>query len=129
LILAILRRDSPGFQIDLIESNQKKAAFLHAMIGEFQLPAKARAKRIEDIHDAVDKVEVVTSRALAPLNKLLQLSEPWLSAGAVALFHKGRGYRQEIQESSHAWRFDLLEHPSAVESQSVILEISDLARI
>jgi 16S rRNA (guanine527-N7)-methyltransferase len=129
LILAILRRDSPGFQIDLIESNQKKAAFLHAMIGELRLPAKARAKRIEDIHDAVDKVEVVTSRALAPLNKLLQLSEPWLSAGAVALFHKGRGYRQEIQESSHAWRFDLLEHPSAVESQSVILEISDLARI
>ncbi len=75
------------------------------------------------------KVDVVTSRALAPLTKLLQLSEPWLSAGAVALFHKGRGYRQEIQESSHAWRFDLLEHPSAVESQSVILEISDLTRI
>lgn len=129
LILAILGRDTPGFQIDLIESNQKKVAFLRTMIGEFRLPAAAHARRIADVHHSMGKVDVVTSRALAPLTKLLQLSEPWLSAGAVALFHKGRGYRQEIQESSHAWRFDLLEHPSAVESQSVILEISDLTRI
>ena len=117
LILAILGRDTPGFQIDLIESNQKKAAFLRTMIGEFRLPATVHAKRIEHIHDTVGKVEVVTSRALAPLTKLLQLSEPWLSAGAVALFHKGRGYRHEIEESSHAWRYDLLEHPSMVESR------------
>ena len=35
------------------------------------------------------KVDVVTSRALASLTELLELAEPWLSAGAVALSTKG----------------------------------------
>jgi len=129
LVLAILGRDTPGFYIDMIESNQKKAAFLRSVIGAHGLPARVHTKRIEQSYDDLEKMDVVTSRALASLTTLLQLSEPWLSSGAIALFHKGRGYRQEIEESSHAWRYDLLEHVSAVESQSVILEINSLARI
>ena len=64
---------------------------------------------------------------VAPLPVLLRLSEPWLSAGAIGLFHKGRDYRSEIEESAHQWRFDLLEHRSMIDQQSVILEIRNLA--
>lgn len=129
LILAILGRETPGFRIDLVESNRKKAAFLQAMVGEFDLPATIHARRIEDTFDRIGDVEVVSARALASLSKLFELSEPWLSRGARGLFHKGREYQREIEESAHLWRYDLLEHPSVVESRSVILEISGLTRI
>ena len=56
------------------------------------------------------------------------LANPWLANGAKALFHKGRDYRREVEESRDAWHFDLLQHNSAVDREGVILEISGLRR-
>ncbi|MFI0846712.1 16S rRNA (guanine(527)-N(7))-methyltransferase RsmG [Mesorhizobium sp. IMUNJ 23232] len=129
LILAILLRETPGAHVHLIESNRKKASFLQTMTGLFALPATVHAQRIEDACAKIEPPQAVSSRALASLTQLLGLAEPFLSGGAVGLFHKGREYRREIEESSHSWSYDLIEHASAVESQSVILEISGLKRI
>ncbi len=128
LILAFLFAERPGAHVDLIESNRKKAGFLQAAVGEFNLPATVHAKRIADVGGAVDRPEVVTARALAPLGQLLAATEPWLNKGSSGLFHKGRDYRTEVQESLHLWSFDLVEHPSKVDPQGVVLEISRLAR-
>ena len=115
-----------GASITLVESNQKKASFLrNAIAGS---PGSVVAKRIEDVRGEFEDAEIITARALAPLNKLLGLAEPWLAAGATALFHKGRDYRREIEESRDAWQFSLVEHPSAIDAASVILEISDLKK-
>ncbi|MGO7741057.1 hypothetical protein ACC733_37520, partial [Rhizobium johnstonii] len=38
-------------------------------------------------------------------------------------FHKGRDYLREIDKARGRWEFDLLEHKSAVEQESVIMEI------
>jgi 16S rRNA (guanine527-N7)-methyltransferase len=129
LILAILLREMPGAHVHLIESNRKKTSFLQTMIGLFGLPATVHAKRIEDVRNKIELPQAVSSRALAPLTQLLGLAEPFLSGGATGFFHKGREYRREVEESSHSWSYDLLEHTSMVESQSVILEISGLRRI
>jgi len=126
LVLAILLRDRPGGHIDLVESNRKKAGFLQAMVGQFRLPARIHAIRIEAM--SVEPIDVVTARALAPMPLLLELSERWLSSGARALFHKGRDYVHEVSESSQRWTFDLLEHRSAIDPGGVILEISNLHR-
>lgn len=72
--------------------------------------------------------DVVTARALAPLPDLLGLASPWLSAGAKGLLHKGRDYRKEIQETAPLWQYDLVEHQSRVDPDSVVLEISNLKR-
>ena len=45
-----------------------------------------------------------------------------------ALFQKGRDYRREIEESRDAWSFDLVERESAVDKDSVVLQISNLRR-
>ena len=73
--------------------------------------------------------DIVTARALAPLPALLALVKPYLdlNAGARALLHKGRGYRDEIEESRRIWSFDLVEHQSIVDPHSVVLDISNLA--
>lgn len=127
-VLAILMRDRPGAHIDLVESNNKKAAFLRSVLGSFKAPARVHVSRIEDATTLVQQPEIVTARALAPLSKLLGLAEPWLTRGAKAQFHKGREYALEVAESVNQWRFDLIEHQSRIDRASRVLEISGLTR-
>lgn len=125
-VLAILLRDRQDARIDLVESNNKKAAFLKTVLAGLNAPAQVYISRIEDSVARVSQPQIVTARALAPLNKLLKLASPWLMAGSTGLFHKGRDYRAEIAESRDAWRFDLVEHQSRVDPESRILEITGL---
>lgn len=129
LVLGFLLMERVGASIDLVESNRKKTSFLQMVCGEFRLPARVHAKRIEDTYQVIRGPEVVTARALAPLPLLLQLSAPWLTTGAKALFHKGRDYRAEVEESSKLWSFELVEHQSLIDPQSIVLEISSLRRV
>ena len=127
-VVALMLKERAGASIDLVESNRKKAAFLQTSLAQFDAPAKVHARRIEEAYDLVPKPEIVTARALAPLGKLLGLAEPWLRDGASGLFHKGREYPSEIRESAAAWKYDLVEHKSLIDPDSVILEVSNLAR-
>lgn len=129
LVLAFLLAEREGAAIDLVESNRKKASFLQAVIGQFGLPARVVARRIDDSYPLVLEPEIVTARALAALPALLGLSAPWLTKGATALFHKGRDYRTEVEESTHRWGFDLVEHPSMTDPHGVILELSKLRTV
>jgi 16S rRNA (guanine527-N7)-methyltransferase len=129
LVIACLLAETPGSSIDLVESNLKKAGYLRAATGEFGLPARVHPDRIEDLHGKLAQPDVVTARAVAALPGLLGMAEPWLSAGAAGLFHKGRDYRREVQESGNSWSLDLVEHPSRIAPDSVILEVRNVRRI
>ncbi|PTE07543.1 16S rRNA (guanine(527)-N(7))-methyltransferase RsmG [Mesorhizobium helmanticense] len=126
LVLAFLLAERDGASIDLVESNRKKASFLQTVVGQFNLPARVVARRIDDSYPLVPTPELVTARALAPLPMLLDLASPWLTKGARGLFHKGRDYRAEVAESTQRWSFDLVEHASVTDAHGVILELSGL---
>jgi 16S rRNA (guanine527-N7)-methyltransferase len=126
LVIGFLLRDRRDSSIELVESNRKKASFLQIVAGQFNLPARIHAKRIDAVIDALEAPAIVTARALAPLSDLLGTTAPWLKAGTKGLFHKGRDYRREVEESAQLWSFDLIEHPSKTDSQGVVLEISHL---
>lgn len=128
MVIAILLSDLPDARVDLIESNRKKAAFLQASRVVCASCARVHADRIERILPDLPTPNVITARALAPLSQLLNMAAPQLEQGAVALFHKGRGYGQEVVQSRAHWDFDLIEHPSLVAADSTILEISHLRR-
>ncbi len=128
LVTAFLIADRPGAQVDLVESNGKKSGFLKAIVGQFSLPAKVHAARVQDVKDRFASTEIVTARALAPLPLLLDFASPWLSKDATALFHKGRDYRSELRQSADLWEFDLVEHPSKIDPHGVILDIRNLRR-
>ena len=127
-ILAILFAERADTTVSLVESNGKKVAFLQAALGRAGLRAHVHAVRIEDAVGRVAQPEIVTARALAPLDVLLPLAAPWLTRGARGLFHKGRDYRAEIEKCHDAWQFDLVEHGSLIDRDSVILDITNLAR-
>lgn len=125
LVIAVFLLERPGSHIHLVESNQKKAAFLRAAIAALGLPATVHAARIEGVAHGLPGGATVTARALAPLDALLALSQPFLGRG---LFHKGRDYRAELEQCRDLWDFDLIEHPSRIAPDSVILDISNVRR-
>ena len=129
IVTACFLKEFPGASIDLVESAGKKAAFLRTAAGQLTVPARVSSARIEAMWDKIEVPDVVTARALASLNDLFVLAEPWLTGGAKALFQKGRDYQREIDESRVGWSFDLIQHESAIDKASVILEISNLRRI
>jgi 16S rRNA (guanine527-N7)-methyltransferase len=127
-IMAIFMAETGDGHIHLVESNGKKAAFLRTALNETDANGTIHNIRIEEAPKVVGRAEVMTARALASLPKLFELSEHWLSNGATGLFHKGREYLSEIKVARDEWQFDLLEHVSAIDQQSVILEIRSLQR-
>ncbi len=127
VVLAIMLKETGG-SIRLVESNSKKSAFLRNALAQFQTRAQVVNARIESCYQQVQVPEIITARALASLDKLFELTEPWMTKGAKALFQKGRDYQREIDESMLNWKFDFARHGSAIEADSVILEISNLQR-
>jgi 16S rRNA (guanine527-N7)-methyltransferase len=127
VILAILMRQETEASLYLIESVGKKAAFLRAALRNASATGIVLNERIEQVKAQIPSANVVTARALAPLERLIGLTEPWLSSGSVGLFHKGREFRQEIVKARDVWAFDLIEHPSKIDVESVILEISNVS--
>ncbi|MBS4018163.1 MAG: class I SAM-dependent methyltransferase [Dechloromonas sp.] len=127
--MAILLEETPGASIALIESNGKKAAFLRSALGELAPRARIVAERAETFIARETGPDVVTARAVAALSDLLLLAERWLTSDTRALFHKGRDYRQELKTAGDTWNLDLVEHRSAIDPQSVVLDIRRIRRV
>lgn len=127
LILAI----AAGHRVDLYESNGKKVAFLNEVIRKTQCPARSIHIRIESLAAAscLEPVDFVVSRALAPLPRLLDYAEPFLSRGARALFHKGQDVDAELTQATKYWRIKHQKHPSLTDSKAVILAIEEAVRV
>jgi 16S rRNA (guanine527-N7)-methyltransferase len=123
LILAI----ATGVAFDLIESDQRKAAFLREAARATGAPATVHAKRIEDID--VMPAPVVTARALARLPRLLALAAPKLAPGGFCLFMKGEDAGSELTEAARDWQMRVQQIPSRTDESAAILRISEIARV
>ncbi|PCI03150.1 MAG: 16S rRNA (guanine(527)-N(7))-methyltransferase RsmG [Hyphomicrobiales bacterium] len=129
MVLAILLADEDGAKVHLVESNQKKCAFLRGIGRQTESVATIHCGRIESETKQLLGIEVVTARALTVLPGVFEYSLPLIERGAIGLFHKGRDYQREVADCSGLWKFDLVEHPSKVEADSVLLEIRSLEKI
>jgi 16S rRNA (guanine527-N7)-methyltransferase len=108
LVIACALGDTPGAQVDLIESNGKKAAFLREAVRATETPAVVHAMRAEDFIGVVAKaIDVVTARALTPLPKLLNLAYPLLKTGALGVFPKGQDVAAELTEAAKCWNIQV----------------------
>jgi 16S rRNA (guanine527-N7)-methyltransferase len=86
----------PETRFTLAESIQKKARFVDSVLGELKLPnVEITPRRAEEL-----KAEVITARALAPIQRVLALFRPALKAGARILLYKGPDAEQEIAEAT-----------------------------
>ena len=130
VIIAVLAREraEPG-RFHLIESDQRKASFLHEAARVTGVSAEIHACRVEDILPELrGKVTAVTARALAPLPSLLALAEPLLTTGAEGFFPKGETLSSELQRASEVFAFESRAVPSQSDEKGRILVIRDLRR-
>ncbi|RVV98020.1 16S rRNA (guanine(527)-N(7))-methyltransferase RsmG [Mesobaculum littorinae] len=117
---------SSSQSVTMIESDARKAAFLRTAVREIGLPAQVIAQRIEDAPP--QKADIVSARALAPLEKLLGLSVPHLKDSGTAIFLKGNRYEAEIRDADAAWTFSCAVHDSKTAPDGKILLIGDIRR-
>lgn len=121
------KADEVEANVNLIESIQKKCAFLRRVSLETQSPAHVFPIRIESASKQLSEASVITARALASLDRLLSLTDGHICGSRKALFHKGRDYLKEIEECRGKWTFDLIIHPSVIDPESVVLELSNVS--
>ena len=130
LVIACALAERPGSVIHLVESNLKKAAFLREAARLTGVPARVHAVRIEDVVDGfAEPVEIVTARALAPLDNLIESAYPLLKRGAEALFLKGRDIEVELTAASKCWSIDAELIPSATDSFGRIVRVRSAERL
>lgn len=125
LVLAISREHT--LQVTLLEADLRKCIFLENVSRETKGAVKVVRSRIEDYKG--EKTDVVTARALAPLEKLLAYSEPFLGPESFCLFLKGKDWEQEVKNAEKKWKFSLEILPSLTDSKGRILKIKNLKRI
>jgi 16S rRNA (guanine527-N7)-methyltransferase len=125
LVLAILRKDTPGFHIHLIESMAKRCRFLSEVVTTLGLPATVVNERAENLSLAVD---IVTARACAPLHRLLRYARPYLTAGAQGLFLKGQDVVSDMAEAAGYWEYEADVVPSLSDPGGRIVRVKRLGR-
>jgi 16S rRNA (guanine527-N7)-methyltransferase len=120
LVIACALAGRQGSMVHLVESNGKKAAFLREAIRITGAPAVVHAVRIEEFEPPAH-ADVVTARALAPLEKLLGYAYPLLKSGAVGLFPKGQDVEAELTAASKCWTITAESVPSKTTSDGRIV--------
>jgi 16S rRNA (guanine527-N7)-methyltransferase len=120
IVLGIL-----GVKMLLVESNKKKAAFLEYVSRETSTQNKIICERVENLKSSFD---VVTARALAPLERLLTWCEGIYYEKTIFIFPKGQRYREEIERAHKKFAFDVVSHHSVTDENGKILVIKNVQK-
>ena len=113
-------------EVHLIESNKKKAGFLHEVVRVTGAPAIVHAERIADFaHGFRGELDAVTARALAPLPELLSIAYPLLKSGARGLFPKGQDVEAELTQATKCWSIQASFVPSRTNPKSQVVVIRE----
>ena len=101
VVLAIAR---PDLEVTLVEPLLRRTTFLEEAVAEIELEQVSVVRaRAEELH-GIATFDVVTSRAVAPLGRLLGWSMPLVGSGGVVLAMKGSSAHEEIRAAGKALR-------------------------
>ena len=127
LVLALMGNKN----IILVESDQKKCAFMREVAMLSDTVVTIYNCRIEDL-DYID-VDLITARALAPLDRLIEYVEIYLKKTSFhkkkfpkLLFLKGKSYNDEIVKLNKTRNIDYKIYPSLTNEFSKILYIKKI---
>lgn len=128
LVIAIIAKElNPQLQITLVESDQRKCAFLRTVARETECNVQILAKRVENVPPL--NANIISARALADLNTLLTLSGSHISQDGLCLFPKGLTWEKELAEARDSWLFDCEAVKSETQENSVILKIQGIHHV
>lgn len=126
LVLAILLKDRAESHVWLIDSLGKRCRFLQDVVDALSLRATVINGRAEEQRIRVD---VVTARALAPMDRLLGYAQPYLQRRAQGLFLKGEKAEAELIEARKVWQFESDLSVSRSDPRGRIVSVRSLRRV
>lgn len=100
LVIAIAR---PDLEVSLIEATTKKAQFLSDTASELGLRVDVHNDRAEHLVGSLGaRFDLVTARAVAPLERLLEWTVPFLRPGGALYAVKGERWAAELAQARPA---------------------------
>ena len=128
IVVAIMAAEYfPKTNVTLIESDQRKSAFLRTAARECGVPITVLSQRIEQA--TPQNAHILSARALAELDTLLEFSEQHLAKDGLAVFPKGASWKKEVDKAAERWSFDVEPITSLTETEAVILKIKGVVRV
>lgn len=125
LVLSIMLKGREGAHVWLIDSLAKRCRFLQEVVDALCLPATVIVGRAEAQSVMCD---IVTARAVAPMERLLGYAQPYFQRGAQGLFLKGERAESELIEARKSWHFEAELAPSQSDMRGRIVTIRSLRR-
>jgi len=93
----------PGVKLTLLDSLGKRMHWLETVLPELGVEAKCVTARAEEaVADCREQYDIATSRAVARLNVLLELTAPYVKVGGYVLAMKGTAAMEELAEAKNA---------------------------
>lgn len=128
LVVATMAREkNPGLKVTLIESDQRKAAFLLTVSRILELNTCIVTARVEAA--PTQRADIISARAVAPLGQLMGWAVRHARKSTVFLFPKGNSYESELTIARKHWHIGCKVIPSVTDSSAVILRIEDFERV
>lgn len=112
--------------VHLIEADRRKASFLAEVARVTATDVMVHAVRIEAMRSFA--ADVITARGLAPLPRLLELAEPFVTASSVCLFLKGGSVASELTRTARSWHMNAKTWPSRSDARGVVLQLKEIRR-
>jgi 16S rRNA (guanine527-N7)-methyltransferase len=112
---------------ELVEADQRKAAFLREAARETGAPVTVHATRLEQLN--LPLAEVVTARALAPLIDLLPAATRFLAPAGVLLLPKGKRSEIELTIARTRWQMQAQRVSSVTDPDACLLMIREPRRL
>ena len=93
----------PEVKLTLLDSLGKRMNWLSEILPTLGVEARCVTARAEEyVADRRESYDVATSRAVARLNILLELTAPYVKVGGKVLAMKGSAAREELEEAKNA---------------------------
>jgi 16S rRNA (guanine527-N7)-methyltransferase len=108
----------------VVESDHRKCMFLQEVSRETSTAVTIINDRIEKV--SPKQYDVVTSRACAPLDVLLNYARPYLGNATVCLFPKGRTVDEELTTAIKRWNMRYTLVASASDSAARIVRLEGI---
>lgn len=125
LVIAAILREREGFEMELVESDKRKSIFLREAVRLMDLPVRVHSCRIEDLSrdEGAPFPDVISARALAPLEQILAWASPFWGKATIGLFPKGRSVTDELTESRKHWIFEAEAVASLSDPSGTVLKL------
>jgi 16S rRNA (guanine527-N7)-methyltransferase len=122
----IAKAEGRPIAFTLVEADGRKAAFLREAMRQIGVDVQVLNCRIERL--SLPHQDLISARALASLDRLLDYAAPFCHAGTVLLFPKGRQADSELTLARQAWHIRAVRIPSRTDPEATILRLSEVSR-